>query len=68
MLMHPFDSVHPDKEMTLKITDFDDAIEQNRTTTMSLRGTVAYTAPEVLKTERFSKASDVWRYANCEAS
>lgn len=61
VLMEPFDSAHPHKEMTLKITDYDDAREHKRTTTMSFSGTVAYMAPEVLKTERFSKASDIWR-------
>lgn len=60
--MELFDYVHPHKEMTLKITDYDDAREHKHTTTMSFRGTVAYMAPEVLRTERFSKASDIWRY------
>lgn len=60
--MELFDVVHPGEEMTLKITDFDDVRQHKHTTTMSFRGTLAYTAPEVLRTERFSKASDVWRY------
>jgi len=61
MVMDEYDSAHPQKEITLKITDFDDAREHKQTTTMSFRGTAAYGAPEVLTTERFSKASDVWR-------
>ena len=47
--------------MMLKITDFDEVKEHDHTTTMSLVGTAAYMAPEVLATQRFSKASDVWR-------
>lgn len=52
-------------EKTLKITDFEQVRESDRTTTMSRVGTYAWMAPEVIITERFSKASDVWRSACC---
>ena len=46
---------------TLKITDFGLAREVSHTTRMSVAGTYAWMAPEVLKSHMFSKASDVWR-------
>lgn len=49
-------------QMILKITDFDDVKEHTHTTTMSVRGTCAYMAPEVLEKQWVSKASDVWSY------
>ena len=51
---------------TLKITDFGLARESRQTLDnirMSAAGTWAWMAPEVIKSSRFSKASDVWRYA-----
>ena len=47
--------------MSLKIGDFDEVKDHDHTTTMSLAGTVAYMAPEVIVEQRFSKGSDVWR-------
>ena len=50
---------------TLKITDFGLARESRQTLDnirMSAAGTWAWMAPEVIKSSRFSKASDVWRY------
>ena len=47
---------------TLKITDFGLAREVNHTTKISAAGTYAWMAPEVIKTSKFSKGSDVWRY------
>ena len=46
---------------TLKITDFGLAREVNHTTKISAAGTYAWMAPEVIKTSKFSKGSDVWR-------
>ena len=49
---------------TLKITDFGLARESRQTLDnirMSAAGTWAWMAPEVIKSSRFSKASDVWR-------
>jgi serine/threonine protein kinase len=46
---------------TLKITDFGLAREVEKTTRMSAAGTYAWMAPEVIKSSRFSKSSDVWR-------
>ena len=46
---------------TLKITDFGLARELDQTTRMSAAGTYAWMAPEVIKSSRFSKFSDVWR-------
>ncbi|XP_041352732.1 mitogen-activated protein kinase kinase kinase 11-like isoform X2 [Gigantopelta aegis] len=47
---------------TLKITDFGLARELDQTTRMSAAGTYAWMAPEVIKSSRFSKFSDVWSY------
>lgn len=47
---------------TLKITDFGLARESYKTTRMSAAGTYAWMAPEVLKENTYSKASDVWRF------
>ena len=52
---------------TLKITDFGLARESRQTLDnirMSAAGTWAWMAPEVIKSSKFSKASDVWRYEN----
>ena len=46
----------------LKITDFGLAREISNTTRMSAAGTYAWMAPEVIRTNTFSKASDVWRF------
>jgi len=59
--MEPFDILKPRKRMTLKIADFDEVKDHDHTMTMSFVGTVAYMAPEVMVTQRFSKGSDVWR-------
>ena len=59
--MEPFDIREPHTKMTLKIADFDEVKDHNHTTTMSFVGTVAYMAPEVIVSQRFSKGSDVWR-------
>ena len=59
--MEPFDIRKPRIKMTLKIADFDEVRDHDHTVTMSLVGTVAYMAPEVLTEQRFSKGSDVWR-------
>lgn len=48
-------------ENVLKITDFGLAREIVTTTRMSAAGTYAWMAPEVIRTNTFSKASDVWR-------
>ena len=48
-------------EKTLKIIDFGLAREVAHTTHMSTAGTYAWMAPEVFKSQTFSKASDVWR-------
>lgn len=50
-----------DFENVLKITDFGLAREIVTTTRMSAAGTYAWMAPEVIRTNTFSKASDVWR-------
>jgi len=47
---------------TLKITDFGLAREVSHTTRMSVAGTYAWMAPEVIRAQVYSKASDVWRY------
>nr|KAG5704446.1 hypothetical protein BaRGS_024301 [Batillaria attramentaria] len=47
---------------TLKITDFGLAREVEKTTRMSAAGTYAWMAPEVIKSSRFSKSSDIWSY------
>lgn len=49
-------------QLTLKITDFGLAREAVGTTRMSLCGTYAWMAPEVIKSSTCSKASDVWSY------
>ena len=49
-------------ENVLKITDFGLAREIVTTTRMSAAGTYAWMAPEVIRTNTFSKGSDVWRY------
>ena len=46
---------------TLKITDFGLAREVSHTTRMSVAGTYAWMAPEVIRAQVYSKASDVWR-------
>uniref|UniRef100_A0A8C6URN2 mitogen-activated protein kinase kinase kinase n=1 Tax=Neogobius melanostomus TaxID=47308 RepID=A0A8C6URN2_9GOBI len=53
---------------TLKITDFGLAREWHRTTKMSVAGTYAWMAPEVIRSSTFSKGSDVWRCAQCGLS
>ena len=56
-------------ENVLKITDFGLAREIVTTTRMSAAGTYAWMAPEVIRTNTFSKASDVWRWVqffHCE--
>ncbi|KRY85643.1 Mitogen-activated protein kinase kinase kinase 9 [Trichinella pseudospiralis] len=50
------------KNLTLKIIDLGLAREACRTTRMSMCGTYAWMAPEVIKSSTFSKASDVWSY------
>lgn len=62
MLMVPFNISNAQKAVELKITDFDDVSQHENTVTMSLTGTAAYMAPEVLENQRFSKSSDVWRW------
>ena len=47
---------------TLKITDFGLAREVSHTTRMSVAGTYAWMAPEVIRAQVYSRASDVWRY------
>ncbi|KAL5008956.1 hypothetical protein ScPMuIL_014537 [Solemya velum] len=47
---------------TIKITDFGLARELYKTTRMSAAGTYAWMAPEVIKSSRYSKSSDVWSY------
>ena len=59
--MESFDIRKPRTEMTLKIADFDELKDHDHTVTMSLVGTYAYMAPEVIVKQRFSKGSDVWR-------
>ena len=59
--MEPFEGCIPHKKITLKIASFDEIKEYDQTMTMSFVGTCAYMAPEVLVSQRFSKASDVWR-------
>ena len=49
---------------TLKITDFGLAREVSHTTRMSVAGTYAWMAPEVIRAQVYSKASDVWRYSH----
>lgn len=49
-------------ENVLKITDFGLAREIMNTTRMSAAGTYAWMAPEVIRTNTFSKASDVWSF------
>ncbi|EDV23696.1 uncharacterized protein TRIADDRAFT_26486 [Trichoplax adhaerens] len=51
-------------DITLKITDFGMARElQQRSTRMtSAGGTYAWMAPEVITTQRYSKASDIWSF------
>lgn len=61
LLTEPFNYHNPCITTTLKITDFDEVKVHEDTTTLSLVGTCAYMAPEVLLRQRFSKASDVWR-------
>ena len=61
LLMEPFDIANTLKPVVLKISDFDEMSPHDHTMTMSLTGTAAYMAPEVLTTQRFSKYSDVWR-------
>ena len=46
---------------TLKITDLGLARQIHRTTRMSVAGTYAWMAPEVIKDSVFSHGSDVWR-------
>lgn len=62
LLLDPFDIKNADKPILLKISDFDEISPHENTMTMSMMGTVAYMAPEVLETHRFSKSSDVWRW------
>ena len=62
--MEPFDIRKARKKMTLKIKYFDRVKAHDHTVTMSFVGTfdaIAYKAPEVIKEQRFSKGSDVWR-------
>jgi len=59
--MEPFNIRKPRIKMTLKIADFDEVKDHDHTVTMSLVGTVAYMAPEVITEQKFSKGSDVWR-------
>ena len=59
--MKPFDICKPHTKMTLKIADFDEVKDHDHTMTMSVVGTVAYMAPEVITEQMFSKGSDVWR-------
>lgn len=62
MLMEPFDINNADKPIVLKISDFDEISPHENTVTMTLMGTAAYMAPEVLEMQRFSKSTDVWRW------
>lgn len=50
------------RSVTLKITDFGLAREVCGTTRMSMCGTYAWMAPEVIKHSMFSRASDIWSY------
>ena len=59
--MEPFNIRKPRIKMTLKIADFDKVKYHDHTVTMSSVRTVAYMEPEVIKEQRFSKDSDVWR-------
>jgi len=59
--MEQFDVANNHKPVVLKISDFDEISQLEYTLTMSMKGTRAYIAPEVLATQRFSKYSDVWR-------
>ena len=59
--MEPFDITNTYHAVVLKITDFDEMSPHDHTMTMSMTGTAAYMAPEVLANQRFSKSSDVWR-------
>lgn len=61
LLVQDFGYRNAPDEITLKIADFDNVREHVDTMIMSIEGTVAYMAPEVLTTDRFSKASDIWR-------
>lgn len=46
----------------LKISDFGLARDFSQTTKMTQEGTIAWMAPEVIRTGRYSKASDVFSY------
>lgn len=46
---------------TLKITDFDQILEHGHASTMSVFGTYAWMAPEVIYGQEYSMESDVWR-------
>ena len=46
----------------LKISDFGLARDFNQTTKMTQEGTVAWMAPEVIRSGDFSRASDVWAF------
>lgn len=50
------------RSVTLKITDFGLARETHHTTRMSVCGTYAWMAPEVIQASTFSKSSDIWSY------
>ena len=46
---------------TLKIGSYTLAKEHDHSTVMSLKGTMAWMAPEYIRGEKFSTLSDVWR-------
>eukprot|EP00045_Choanoeca_perplexa_P014125 m.164360 g.164360 ORF g.164360 m.164360 type:complete len:895 (+) comp16576_c0_seq2:120-2804(+) len=48
---------------TLKLCDFGSARSFAETVEMTTAGTFSYMAPEVIKTSRFSRASDIWSWA-----
>eukprot|EP00730_Choanoeca_flexa_P006267 TRINITY_DN12121_c0_g1_i2.p1 TRINITY_DN12121_c0_g1~~TRINITY_DN12121_c0_g1_i2.p1 ORF type:complete len:959 (+),score=214.42 TRINITY_DN12121_c0_g1_i2:1107-3983(+) len=55
---------HPDlNNNTLKLCDFGSARSFAETVEMTTAGTFSYMAPEVIKTSRFSRASDIWSWA-----
>ena len=58
LLMEPFAVPNSHVKVALKISDFDGIKVHDQTTIVS---SFAYMAPEVLVSQWFTKASDVWR-------